>query len=218
MKTKITIAAILLTSFFVLLFTSCGNYDLKQAEQLLYTEGLELCGKISTLIKSEEWLANYDLIDSGKEKLAELSDMDTSTPSAVYTLKLPPIDEIKFIKEYESMSDEIKEHFKSNIYSSAISTIITSSDLDNIVISTSLAVTNTFVCPGLTESTAYIFEFSDGIAIAVSYELGKDNAVYAVARLLPDIRNEDNVELSTDTIIEEALKKAVGECEVTKIR
>lgn len=185
------IKKLLLPILAVMVFAGCEkeNKNTQDVNQVLYDNGMEIVSSMAEQAGCKEYVSLYSTEESVVEKVQEVSACDYSKAKTVYKLTITQEDMKTVVSAYEQdLGDEIPESLRKDLgekLMNAISSILNSQGgASALAASSVIRADECFVCEGITETTLCIFTFEDAYPIMVTYNPGKDGAVYAVGTVL----------------------------------
>ncbi len=208
-------AAWLLALAALFLLGACSK---KQTEQVsLYDQGMAIVGLMEEIVGNEA----YGAMMTGSQEIAELAGQlaagDYTKPSAVYELAFPPMKDM--MARYgetdmlDGLSDDLQQYLNDRLQSALITQFNALGGTEVLAATSVYTVGRTFVSEELEENKVYIYTFSDGYPIAVTFVAGEEHSVSASGSFLMAGEKEASFEE-----IEEAMQSLFGEnCTIQKL-
>ena len=166
----IVCAALLLLSL-----CACGKTEVSLCDR-----GMEVIGLMSTAIRSEEYLDLMSASPSLREKIDAAAAGDYTVPQAVYAITFPgnALDGIGPVPE------ELKDLVSDRMISALAAQINAAGGAETLATATICTVGKTFVSTELAEDSIYLYVFSNGCPVAVTFTTGEDHTVSATSNII----------------------------------
>ena len=191
--------------FLILLFTLSALISCRIQTKDLKTAGAEVAALMSEMTQQEGYAALYRLPAAYSETLTEVQNGNHQKMQAVYQLTFSPEKILGTGMDDSSFSPAIADYITASAYVSFSSVGNQNESLDAMAVSAAFSASKTFVGETLTEPVIYLYTFTDGFPIAVTFIPGDDGAIRAVGSF---IINRKLVTDSAETI--EACFKDIG--------
>lgn len=190
----------------LLLLCACGAEKNTASEESLYEHGLDVISLMNEMVQSEAYgeLMCYssEIIEIGNE----IAKGDYREPNAVYKLDVNSLADLYELGEKESpeLTDTLRTYVENRYYSSMASNLNgaygTAVDLAASSVYTAV---KTFVSNELSESTIYIYTYSDSYPVMVTFTPGEGGAVSASGSFILDDEFRDDGGQDIDMLLED---------------
>ena len=169
------------------------NLFAKPSKKTLVEQGLYLASLMKEKASCDSYFAEASLKDDDDlfATLSEFSSDDVSKPTAVYKISgnfTEFMQGIQATPDTKAFSPVLRKEFELSMLSGfpALWNFSATNSVSCVAAASVISSHKVFVSKEISESCIYVFTFEDAYPVAVTFECGEDNAVFATATFVLD--------------------------------